>query len=67
MDSNFDPDITPDNPFKYSKASAKYRAGESTENKEEGITEGYYSKSKRLPMHTEADVSAINDASYQVS
>lgn len=61
MDANFEPDSTPDNPVQYSKSSAKYKV-DSKINQEEEVTEGYYSKSKRLPMHTDIDVSAINDA-----
>jgi len=58
MEANFEPDISQDNPVLYSKA--KYKV-DSKVNEDDGVTEGYYSKSKRLPIHTDMDISAVND------
>ena len=66
MDANFEPDSSPDNAVQYSKSktSAKYKKDFKV-NQGDEVTEGYYSKSKQLPMHTDIsilDASAINDA-----
>ena len=63
MDPSFEPESAADFP---SKSSAKYRTDFKV-NQEDGVTEGYYSKSKQLPMHTDVsilDASAIDEAKY---
>lgn len=52
MDPSFEPESAADFP---SKSSAKYRTDFKV-NQEDGVTEGYYSKSKQLPMHTDISV-----------
>jgi hypothetical protein len=48
MDANFEPDEAPYNSQQYSKSSAKYKTDFKV-NQDEGVTDGYYSRSKQLP------------------